>query len=94
MKPDNKPTSPLSTSSSWKLKLTLSNENDLTQEAIESVVTINEMSKVVFNPDESVLRQWEQMHRPPDTIPTSGPQFPRVVGFGNGPRQQQQVELI
>jgi len=31
------------------------------------------MSKVVFNADDSVLRQWEQMHRPPDTIPTSGP---------------------
>ncbi|XP_040575552.1 uncharacterized protein [Lepeophtheirus salmonis] len=25
--------------------------------------------------EESVLRQWEQMHRPPDTIPTSGPVY-------------------
>ena len=35
------------------------------------------MSKVIFgNGDEageSVLRQWETMHRPPDTIPKSGP---------------------
>lgn len=31
---------------------------------------------VVFNPeDESVLRQWEEMHRPSDTFPTSGPVF-------------------
>ena len=33
------------------------------------------MSKVLFNADESVLQQWEQMHRPPDTIPTSGPVY-------------------
>ncbi len=25
---------------------------------------------------DSVLRQWEQMHRPPDSIPTSGPRHP------------------
>ncbi|TRY63289.1 hypothetical protein TCAL_06264 [Tigriopus californicus] len=35
------------------------------------------MSKVAFNQDESVLRQWEQMHRPPEHIPTSGPSYPR-----------------
>ena len=41
------------------------------------------MSKVIFESGaegdsgegESVLRQWETMHRPPDTIPTSGPQY-------------------
>ena len=35
------------------------------------------MSKVIFGSGdeagESVLKQWETMHRPPDTIPTSGP---------------------
>ena len=35
------------------------------------------MSKVIFGEGdeagESVLRQWETMHRPPDTIPRSGP---------------------
>ena len=37
------------------------------------------MSKVMFSQeDESVLKQWEQMHRPPDTIPTSGPAFARA----------------
>ena len=29
---------------------------------------------------ESVLRQWETMHRPPDHIPTSGPQYQRMSG--------------
>ena len=33
-----------------------------------------EMSKVAFTNNEgSVLREWEQMHRPPENIPTSGP---------------------
>ena len=40
------------------------------------------MSKVIFgNGDEageSVLRQWETMHRPPDTIVTSGPHAQRA----------------
>ena len=32
------------------------------------------MSKVAFTNNEgSVLREWEQMHRPPENIPTSGP---------------------
>lgn len=34
-----------------------------------------EMSKVVFNNEGSVLREWEQMHRPPENIPTSGPLY-------------------
>ncbi|XP_059093431.1 band 7 protein AGAP004871-like isoform X3 [Tigriopus californicus] len=38
---------------------------------------MRKMSKVAFNQDESVLRQWEQMHRPPEHIPTSGPSYPR-----------------
>ena len=33
---------------------------------------------------ESVLRQWETMHRPPDTIPTSGPQYQRMGSGGGG----------
>ena len=40
------------------------------------------MSKVVFGKcdeaEESVLRQWETMHRPPDTIPRSGPYAHRL----------------
>lgn len=42
---------------------------------LESTLPI--MSKVMFNAEESVLKQWEQMHRPPDSIPTSGPAGPR-----------------
>ena len=34
-----------------------------------------EMSKVAFTNEGSVLREWEQMHRPPENIPTSGPQY-------------------
>jgi hypothetical protein len=33
-------------------------------------------TKVAFDNEESVLRQWEQMHRPPENMPKSGPQFP------------------
>ena len=39
------------------------------------------MSKVIFGDGdgvpESILRDWETMHRPPDTIPTSGPHAQR-----------------
>ena len=48
------------------------------------------MSKVIFgNGDEageSVLRQWETMHRPPDTIAKSGPYAPRLSSTGQSGR--------
>jgi hypothetical protein len=35
-------------------------------------------ASAMLNSDESMLKQWEQMHRPPDSIPTSGPHFTRA----------------
>lgn len=39
------------------------------------------MSKVAFEgqESESVLREWETMHRPTDHIPTSGPQYTKSL---------------
>ncbi len=44
---------------------------------------------------DSVLRQWEQMHRPPDSIPTSGPRHPppHHVEHHQVPPQQQVPEV-
>lgn len=36
------------------------------------MASTSEMSKVAFNNEGSVLREWEQMHRPPENVRIQG----------------------